>query len=499
MEGISKSFSGQQVLYGVNFDLRAGETHVLAGENGAGKSTLIKILAGVHPDYEGVIRISGEPAQPRTPTGAAALGVTVIYQELSLIPYMSVTDNIFLGRERHGRFGWMRFREQERQCRAILERLGLTEIDPHTPVSALPLAAQQTVEIAKALAFDARIIVMDEPTSALSDPEVERLFAQIASLKDSGCGVIYITHKMDEIYRIADRITVLRDGEYIGTAAPDELPRPDLVKWMVGRTLSEQFPETGGGSGAVRLQVNDFTLPAVNNPRNIIDGVSLEARAGEILGLGGLSGSGTSELLQALFGVYGRRAQGSVIIDGQPYTPLSPRHAIQAGLAMVTNDRKSKGLVLNMGVRENVTLATVPKYSPRGWLQPARERTCAEQHRDTLGIRMRDPEQPVETLSGGNQQKVLLGKWLETAPKALLLDEPTRGVDVGAKQEIYELMRRWAASGMAILLITSELPELLALSDRIQVLHRGRTTAVLGRSEAAQDNVMAAAMGEELT
>ena len=495
MSDIDKSFVGQQVLHQVSFDLRRGEVHVLAGENGAGKSTLIKILAGVHLADAGNIYIQGETVTPRTPNHANELGISVIHQELSLISSMTVVDNIFLGREKRGRLGWMQYKAQENACRKLLLDMGIEGIKPNQTLGTLSLAAQQTVEIAKALAFDAKIFVMDEPTSALSTPEVEALFKHIHKLREMGCGIIYITHKMDEIYSIADRITVLRDGHLIGTSNASELPRADLVHWMVGRSLQELYPEKKSPVGETRLQVNNVSLISENNQRQILSDISFEVRRGEILGLGGLSGAGSSELLAALFGCYGKRLQGDVHIDGDPCTPNSPHDAVHAGIALLTNDRKNMGLVLNLGLRENITLASVPAYTPYWWLSRKRETACAEHYRELLRIRMHDLTQPVDTLSGGNQQKVYLAKWLETKPRVLLLDEPTRGVDVGAKHEIYELMQSWAASGMAILLITSEMPELLAMSDRIMVMHRGKVTATLDKSNATQDAILLAAMG----
>ena len=496
MRGMGKSFSGTRVLRDVDFDLRAGEVHILAGENGAGKSTLIKILAGVHTEFEGELEVLGTIRHFRSPQDAALHGISVIYQELSLIPSMTVSDNIFLGRERSTRAGWMRYGSQASACADLMQRLGL-DVDPSRNVEDYPISVQQTIEIAKALAFDARIIVMDEPTSALTRPEVERLFAIIAELKANGCGIIYISHKMEEIYRIADRITVLRDGAHVGTASAAELPRPELIRWMVGRDIDEQFPRHAPHLGNVRLETTDFSVPDPHGrPYPLVDRVSFNVRAGEILGLGGLEGSGASALLNGLFGAYGRNASGRVTLDGTPYTPRTPQQALRQGMALLTNDRKTSGLVLSMGITENITLASVPKYSPGGWFNHAREMEAARRHEKAFQLRAATLTQSVETLSGGNQQKVVLAKWLETAPRVLLLDEPTRGVDVGAKQEIYALMDQWTAEGISILLITSEMPELLALSDRIVVMHRGRITAELSRREATQEKVLEAAMGQ---
>ncbi len=497
MEAITKSFAATRVLHDVRFDLRPGEVHILAGENGAGKSTLIKILAGVHTEYDGRIVLQDTPQKFRSPQDAAAHGISVIHQELSLIPSMSIADNIFLGREKSGPLAWMRYRDQHAACRELLDRLNL-DLDPNRFVEDYPISIQQMIEIAKALAFDARIIVMDEPTSALTEPEVERLFAIIEQLKAAGCGIIYISHKMEEIYRIADRITVLRDGRYVGTATAEELPRAKLIHWMVGREVSEQFPRHTPAPRNERLRVEHFTVPdPAGLQRPAVDDVSFSVNGGEILGIAGLQGSGNSTLFAGLFGAYGKNVRGNVFLDGKPFDVRSPRHAIKHGLGYLTNDRKTSGLVLEMDIVKNITLASVPQYSPGLWLREGWEAMVAAVHKDSLRIRAESLYQSVASLSGGNQQKVVLAKWLEIGPKVLLLDEPTRGVDVGAKHEIYELMNTWTNNGIAIVLITSEMPELLAMSDRILVMHRGRVTAQFAANEATQENILNAAMGLE--
>jgi ABC-type sugar transport system ATPase subunit len=370
------------------------------------------------------------------------------------------------------------------------------EIEPRRRVEEYPLAIQQAVEVAKALSADARILVMDEPTSALTEAEAERLFATVESLKARGCGIVFISHKLDEIYRVGDRITVLRDGRRVGTADSEDLPRAELIRRMVGREITERFPEQRVSRGDERLRLAGFTVPdRTGRPRPAVDRISFKVHSGEILGFGGLAGSGASELFQGLFGAFGRTASGTVTLDGETFDVRSPGHAIRRGLALLTADRKTTGLVLDMSVTRNITLASLPRFSPRLWLEEDRERDHAEQRRQELGIRAASVDQPVESLSGGNQQKVALAKWLEAEPRVLLLDEPTRGIDVGAKHEIYELMRAWKESGLAILLITSELPELLGLSDRIIVMHDGVITTELDRSEATQERVLRAAMG----
>ena len=494
MRGIGKSFGRQRVLDEVDFDVAAGEVHVLAGENGAGKSTLIKILGGVHQPEGGAIRIGGRVVRPRSPRDAAGMGVAIIHQELSLVPAMSVSDNIFLGRER-STGGWRHERAQRREAEELTGRLGL-DIDVARPVSEQAISVQQMIEIAKALAFDARIIVMDEPTSALNEPEVQRLFARIADLKERGCGIIYITHKLEEVYRLADRITVLRDGKKIITAPAAELPEAALIRHMVGRPLGEQSTARRAAPGEVRLRVKSCTVRGVRRELPaVVRGASFELRAGEILGISGLQGSGSSDLLWALFGAHGKRASAGIEIDGRPVRLTSPRDAIGHGVALVTNDRKRHGLAMSLDVAGNSTLASLRRISPCGWLNRRRELEIAERSARALHLRAASLRQPIGTLSGGNQQTVVLAKWLNTEPRILLLDEPTRGVDVGAKREIYDLMHRWSDSGHAILLITSEMPELMMMSDRIMVMHRGRIVRSFDRADATPERILHAAMG----
>ncbi len=494
MVGISKSFGATQVLRRVDLEVRPGEVIVLAGENGAGKSTLIKILGGVHTEFEGRILLRGREVKPRSPIEAAALGVAVIHQELSLVPSMSVADNIFLGRSLT-RAGLVRNREQRRLARELLDQLGI-DIDVDARVEDLSLAQQQLTEIAKALARNARVIVMDEPTSALNAPEVERLFGIVRDLKNRGCGIVYITHKMEEIQRVADRITVLRDGEHVGTAPAAQLPPARLINWLVGRQMDEQFPRHGAQRGPERLRLERFSVVGRSDAaRPAVDSVSLSVHSGEILGLGGLQGSGASELLLGLFGGYGTRVTGNAWIDGASLRVSSPSAAIAQGIALLTNDRKATGLVLSLSVIANATLAGLGRLSPLGWRRPAIERSVTAKQCESVSLKAASLDMEVGWLSGGNQQKVALAKWLQTEPRLLLLDEPTRGIDIGAKREVYQLMDALTKQGIAIMLITSELPELLAMSDRIVVLHRGRITAELGRSQASPERVLAAAMG----
>ncbi len=495
MRGIRKSFSGVEVLTDVGFELRAGEVHALAGENGAGKSTLMKILAGVYGDYSGGIELSGTEVRFRSPREATAAGIAIIHQEMSLIGSMTVAENIVLGREKGGI--WLDRRGHRARAESLCREVGL-DADVNRPVEEFPVSIQQLIEIAKALSVSARIIVMDEPTSSLSDPEVERLFAIIGMLKKRRTGIIYITHKMDELYRIADRMTILRDGRNAGTFPAAELSRGELVRLMVGREINQQFPARSAARGTARLTVEHLNvLDPRRKGRLFLDDLSFEVAGGEILGIAGLQGSGNSQLLNALFGAYGRPSSGTVSIDGRRCSLVSPGYALREGFALLTDDRKRTGLVMEMGVFQNITLAALRSYSPRGWLESGKEREAARRHVAALRLKTNSLDQEVSTLSGGNQQKVVLAKWLETEPKVFLLDEPTRGVDIAVKHEIYELMNRWTAGGCAVLLVSSDMTELLAMSDRIIVLCRGKETARFSRAEATQEKVLHAAMGAE--
>jgi len=490
--GISKSFGAVRVLHEVSLDVLPGEVHVLAGENGAGKSTLMKVLGGVIADYGGELEIGGRRVRPRTPNEAAALGVSVIHQELSLVPDMSVADNLFLG-DTPTKAGFVQRRAMRDEARTLLRRVGL-HLDPDVEVASLPLATRQLVEVAKALRRAARVLVMDEPTSALNSEEAARLFDLIAELKSQSVGIVYISHKMDEIERLADRITVLRDGRWVTTAPAREVPAARLVELMVGDKglRPEAAPPAAPVHGPVVLEARGVTVR--QGGKTLVEDVSLDVRAGEVVGLAGLEGSGASHVLLGLFGAYGRLASGEVKIAGKSYRPRDPQVAIRAGLALLTNDRKGTGLVLNLSIIANSTLASLPRLSPGGWRRPRAEVDRAKEQAQAFGLRAATLEMRVGDLSGGNQQKVALAKWIETNPKVLLLDEPTRGIDIGAKREIYALMERWKAEGMAIFLITSELPELLLLADRILVMHRGRISAELNRDEATAERVIHAAM-----
>lgn len=496
MQAISKTFDGVRVLDQVDFNLQAGEVHVLCGENGAGKSTLMKILAGVYRDYEGSLLLNGLPRRLASPHQAALRGIAMIHQELSLIPDLSVVDNIFLGRERVVAGAWLRARRQCSEARGCLSQLNL-DLDLTKPVGEYPLAIQQLIEIAKALSRQARILIMDEPTSSLNESETQRLFAIIRALRDEGRGVVYITHRLEEMYQLGDRLTVLRDGRVIVTSSPRDLKPDELIRSLVGRELRQQFPERRARQGERRLVVENLSLRDPANPRRMLfDRISFVAHCGEILGFAGLQGSGASELFQALGGVYGSAPVGRVSLNGEAVSLRSPRRALAAGLAFLSNDRKGRGLVPGLNVACNITLASLCSYSPHLWLRPRWELAAALSYGEQMRIRMRSPAQEVQELSGGNQQKVLLARWLESKPQVLLLDEPTRGVDVGAKHDLYELMNQWTAAGLTIMLITSELPELLAMADSIIILHRGRIAAAYAHDEATPERVLRAALGD---
>jgi ABC-type sugar transport system ATPase subunit len=493
MRGICKSFGDVEVLSGVDFDLREGEVHVLAGENGAGKSTLMKILAGVYDDYRGEILLHGVPRRFSRPHQAYDAGIAVIYQELSLVESLSIGENLLLGREEGGLLGWLDRRRETVLAERMMAEAGI-DVDIHLPAETYSIGTRQTVEIARALSRNAAMLVMDEPTSALTDQEVERLFSFIRSLTAERKGVIYITHKLEEIFRIGDRVTVLRDGHTVETNPVGSLTRAELVRQMVGREVLEVKREDQGGAGEILLDVRNLVVRVVGTQKPCIDGVSLSVRRGEIVGLAGLQGCGNSEVLQAVFGAHGKRATGTITIDGIPAAGRAPAGAIRHHVAFLTNDRKKGGLVLERPVGENITLASLRKFSRAGWVLRSKERDAARRQREQLRIQVISPDQEAGTLSGGNQQKVVFAKWLETSPRLLLLDDPTRGVDVGAKAEIHALIASLREKQCGILLVSSETPELLALSDRILVMRAGRIVAEFARGAATQEAVLHAAL-----
>ena len=493
MRGIRKSFGRLEVLHGVDLDLEAGQVLVLAGANGAGKTTLVKILSGVYDEWEGAVELAGESIRPRRPQEALAHGIVSIHQELSLVGPMSVADNLFLGRERRAGWGGVDFRSQAELARGWLERLGLS-IDVARNVEEYPIAVQQMIEIARALSVNARVLIMDEPTSALTEVEIERLFELMDELKAEGRAILFISHKMEEIYRVAERITVLRDGSVVGTSSPSDLPRDEMVEWMAGRRLTQHVRSATLGEETV-LEVESITVPNPDLPdRPWVKDVSFVVKQGEVLGLAGLAGSGASELLA---GIFGRMpgARGRIEVLGQTLPLGRPSVLLRKGVAYLTNDRKADGLMLPRSVIENVTLAGLPSLSPHFWMRPKEELRVVRAMASDFEIVAPDLAAPVSVLSGGNQQKSLLARLWLTEPKVLLLDEPTRGIDVSAKAKVHKLIDIWTRAGTAVVLVSSELPELLALSDRILVLHRGESAAELGRDEASAEKILAAALG----
>jgi len=487
MHGISKSFPGVQALQDVSLEIRAGEVHALVGENGAGKSTLIRILGGIHSRDAGEIQLRGQPVNIASPIQARALGISLIHQELNQVPALSVAENIFLGREPRWGPGLVDWPAMFAQADKLLRELGLS-IPARQQLRTLTVAEQQLVEIAKALAVEADLLIMDEPTAALTVEETERLFRFIRDLRARNVGIIYITHRLEEVFRIADRISVLRDGRYVGTYAIGQLTLDNVIQLMVGRELTEKYPKTAVTLGAPVLEVRGLTV------RGIFTDVSFTVHRGEILGIAGLIGSGKTAVAHALFGAIPLDA-GEILLEGHPVVIRSPTEAIDHGIGLVAEDRKQLGLVLSMSVRENITLPLLPRLNVAGFIRKERELELVRHTITDLDMAVTSPDQTVRALSGGTQQKTVVGKWLQTHPHVLLLAEPTRGIDVGAKVEIYRLMGELAQRGVGILMVSSELPEILGMSDRILVMHEGRITGEFLRTQATQEAILASASG----
>ncbi|MDH7602057.1 MAG: sugar ABC transporter ATP-binding protein [Armatimonadota bacterium] len=488
MRGITKTYPGVKALDGVDFEVLPGEVHALVGENGAGKSTLMKILAGADIKDSGRIIIDGKEVHIASPQEAMRLGISIIYQEFNLVPYMSAAENIFLGREPMTAIpGVVDFKRMYAEAERLISELGV-RLDVRVPVNQLSVAQQQMVEIAKATSRNARIIAMDEPSATLTEHELENLFALIRRLKADGVSIIYISHRLDEIFRIADRVTVLRDGKLVATKPVAETSREELIRMMVGRELKDTIPKTEVQPGDVVLEVRGLTREGV------IRDISFSVRRGEILGIAGLVGAGRTEVARAIFGA-DPIDSGEILLEGKPVTIRSPKDAIRLGIGLVTEDRKALGLILGMAVRENVTIANLDPLSRFGFISRRKEQEVANRYVEDLMIRTPSIEQAVQNLSGGTQQKVVLAKWLFTQSKVLIFDEPTRGIDVGAKTEIYQLMNRLAEQGVAIIMISSELPEILGMSDRILVMHEGEIAGELSREEATQEKIMFLATG----
>ena len=487
MDRVSKAFGATQALDDVSIALHQGEIHALLGENGAGKSTLIKIFTGIQQPDSGEVRIDGSPVHVTSPQHAQRLGVAAIYQEPMIFPDLSVAENIFIGHRDRGRV--VDRRRMEREATEALARLDM-RLDVADPARGLTLAEQQTVEIAKALSLDVRVLIMDEPTASLSAHEVRQLFRIVDTLRRQGVAILFISHRMDEVFEIADRVTILRDGRWISTTPRADLTPAMAIRQMVGREVKELFRRQRRQPGPVRLAVRNLSREGV------FEDVAFELHEGEVLGFAGLVGARRTDVGLALFGIAPADG-GEIVLDGETVAISSPRDAMARGIAYSTEDRRQLGLVMPLSIAANISLPSLPRFlSPRGLVRRAAERAAAEAFRQLLSIRAPSVETPTAALSGGNQQKVVISKWLETRPNVLILDEPTRGIDVGAKVEVHQLVDDLAAEGMAIILISSDLPEVLAMSDRILVMREGRQMAMFDHADATQERVLSAAMGQ---
>jgi ABC-type sugar transport system ATPase subunit len=481
LENLRKTFPGVVAVSDGNFGLAAGEIHALVGENGAGKSTLIKILTGAHQPDAGRILWDGKPVVFDTPLKARQAGIAAIYQEFTLIPALTVRENLFLGREK-SKAGFLDAHHETTQARALFTRLGVS-IDPNAVVSTLDVARQQLVEIARALSTQARILVMDEPTAALTPREVEALFAVLRDLAGKDMGIIFISHRLDEVLDIADRVTVMRDGKTVGTWAAGDLTRGQLIEQMVGRPLDQEFPKVKAAIGETCLEVRDLSGSRVQS-------ISFNVKRGEVLGMAGLMGAGRTDVARLIFGA-DRKASGEVYLDGKPLQIRSPRDAIRSGICLLPEDRKSQGLILKSSGKDNFALPNLSRWSRWGWINRVKELLRFGHHARALNVRLSGPDQPAGHLSGGNQQKLLVARWLESNSRVVIFDEPTRGIDVGAKYEMYLLINQLAADGKAVIMISSELPEILGMSDRILVMRQGCISGEIpDASKATQEEVM---------
>jgi len=487
--GISKSFPGVKALNNVHLNVRKGEVHGLVGENGAGKSTLMKILSGAYVKDEGEIYWQGEKVEINKPKDSEELGIAIIYQEFNLVPQLSISENIWLGREplANKTLQLIDWTEMHKRTKRLLDELNL-DFDPKRPVAGLGVASQQMVEIAKALSLNAKLLIMDEPTSALSKNEIDQLFSVIQALKDKGVSIIYISHHLEEVFEICDRGTVLRDGNYVATIDPKQTSKDELIQLMVGRTLDQQYPKVKAKRGEEVMRIEHL------NREGVLKDISFSAYAGEVLGISGLVGSGRTELVKAIFGA-DPIDSGKVFIYGKEVQITSPQSAIAAGMGLLPEDRKYEGLVLKLSVKQNVSMASLGKLLKRGMLQLNIEKSKVLDFIDKLRILTPSIEKEVQNLSGGNQQKVVLAKWLASQSRILIFDEPTRGIDVGAKVEVYNLMNELVKNGVAVIMVSSEMPEILGMSDRIMVIHQGELACVLNCEEATQEKILSAAMG----
>ena len=482
LDGISKSFPGVKALQNVSFQVRRGDIHGLVGENGAGKSTLIKILCGVYTADGGQVTFKGARLSPKNPLDAQMQGISVVHQELKLVESLTVMENIFLGRPPVGKAGLVSWKTMRKKAVELLKSLNV-RLDPEEQVSRLSVAQKQIVEICKALSFQAELIIMDEPSATLTENELNTLFEIMEKLKRDGITIVYISHRLEEIFRLCDTVTVLRDGMQISTLSVAEVTREKLISLMVGRELGMEYPKTKAELGDVMLSVRNL------NRGKVLHDISFQVRRGEIVGFAGLVGAGRTEVARAIMGA-ARGATGELTLNGKPYQSKNVHSAIAHGLGLVTEDRNKQGLILNMSVRENLSMVGIDKVLSGPWLSMRKERALARKYIEALKIATPGEEQRVENLSGGNQQKVVIGKWLNADCDVLIVDEPTRGIDVGAKAEIYKLLCKLAAEGKAIIMISSDMPELLGVCDRILVMHDGRITGELPIGEATQSRIL---------
>jgi ABC-type sugar transport system ATPase subunit len=493
IRSVTKKFPGVVALENISFDVRSGELHAICGENGAGKSTLMKILSGVYTEYEGELLVRGQTARFHGTRDAERAGVSIIHQELNLVEQLSAAANVFLGRELRSPLGLLDDRAMAQAAGKLLAELECT-FDPRTPAGSLRVGDQQLIEIAKAVSLDAEILIMDEPTSALTEAEVARLYRVIDRLRARGVTILYISHKMDEVFRLADRITVLRDGRLVKTLDRTETKPSEITHLMVGREIESVHLQEHRSPGDEVLRVEHLSLPWPGHARQWrLRDVSFSLRRGEIVGIAGLMGAGRTELLESIFGARSERIEGQILLEGRPVRFRHPAEAKVAGIAMVTEDRKRLGLFAEMNVGENITICTLRQALAGGMISAAREKTMASDTVQRLGVRTSGVDARITSLSGGNQQKCIIGRWLLTKPKVLLLDDPTRGIDVGAKAELYRLMDQLCREGLGVIITSSELPELLTVSDRILVLSEGRLTAEFQRNDATEHKIMEAA------
>ena len=491
---ITKTFPGVTALNDVSLKIFRGEVNAVVGENGAGKSTLMNVFSGVYSDYEGSILINGEEVRFSNPKQAREKGISIIHQELNLIPDLSIAENIFLGREFTNRFGFLDYKKMYAETERLLVALEL-DVSPKTKTNRLKVGQQQIVEIAKALSFESKIIIMDEPTSAISKHETEVLFRLIDALKRKGVAIVYITHKLEELEKIAENIIVLRDGRFIHSCPLKEISGNEIISMMVGREISDFFVRDRSETGTEILRIEKLSLRDPFSPDGyVLRNISFSLRQGEVLGIFGLMGAGRTELLESIFGLHPWQVEGEIFIDRKKTLLDNPSKGKRVGLAMVPEDRKLDGLVLQMTVSESISLASIEKVENYGFINHIREKKQAGDYIHELQIKTSSSQQVVGKLSGGNQQKVVIAKWLATSPRILLLDEPTRGIDVNAKNEIYKLIGKLAREGIGIIMVSSELPEILAMSDRILVMSEGRITAEFSQKQATEENIMQAAL-----